>query len=224
MSVLHIARGETGRVWLFFTPVAVAAAAVIIARKRQGEQALVILLLAIQLIVMAGVLRILNDYGITPAKMPAVQIPSDATTIDTRFGASGQIALLGYKVPELRVGAYQTMTLYWQRMSPEPINVAYKVFIHVATNDQDQTRVASDDTGPVDWLYPTTCWQPGQIIEDIHPLTTSIDTHPGQYPIFVGLYDPHGKVRPPTFASPPSRQMYGSILLPQPANVTIEAR
>ena len=220
LSVLHVARGETGRVWLFFTPVAVAAAAIVIARRRQAEQAIVVVLLAAQLVVMAGVLRVLNDYGITPAMMPPATLPADATAVDTRFGASGQIALLGYKIPELRPGAYQTMTLYWQRMSPEPIGVAYKVFIHVADDESDQARLTSSDTAPVDWLYPTTCWQPNQIVEDIHPLEIPRDAKAGQYPVFVGLYDPHGKARPPTFASPPTKQMYGSLLLPQPATVT----
>jgi hypothetical protein len=219
LSILHVARGETGRVWLFFTPAAVAAAAIVIAHRRQAEQAVVIGLLAIQLVVMAGVLRVLNDYGITPAAMPSATVPSDATRIDTRFGASGQIALLGYKIPELRAGTYQTMTLYWQRMSPEPIDVAYKVFIHVADDERDQERVASNDTAPVDWLYPTTCWQPNQIVEDIHPLEIPVDAVPGQYPVFVGMYDPRNKARPPTFASPPTKQMYGSLLLPQPATI-----
>jgi hypothetical protein len=45
------------------------------------------------------------------------------------------------------------------------------------------------------------------------------DAKPGQYPIFVGLYDPAKNERPPTFASAPAKQMYGSVLLPDPATV-----
>jgi hypothetical protein len=219
LSVLGIARAETGRVWLFFTPLAVGAAAIVITQRKGREQAVVVGLLAVQLVVQTAVMRVLNDYGYTPAMMAPVTVPVDAIQIDTRFGASGQIALLGYKLGELQPGGYHKITLYWQRKSAEPIDTAYKVFIHVAQDQSDQGRVASSDTAPVDWLYPTTCWQPEQIVADEHPLVVPQDTQPGNYPVFVGLYDPVSKVRPPTFASPPAQQMYGSILLPEAAHV-----
>ncbi len=220
LSVIHVARGETGRVWLFFTPAAVGAAAILLSARRNGEQIVVVGLLAVQLVVMAGVLRVLNDYGITPQAMPTVTVPAGINRIDTRFGASGQIALLGYTLPEVRPGDYVTMTLYWQDKSTTPIDAAYKVFIHVANDESDQARLTAHDASPVDWLYPTTCWQPNQIVADVHPLVIPQDARPGQYLIFVGLYDPISQTRPPTFASPPARQMYGSILLPQPLTVT----
>jgi hypothetical protein len=219
LSVLGVARAETGRVWLFFTPLAVGAAAIVLVRRKGVEQTVVVGLLAVQLVVQASVMRVLNDYGYTPAMVAPVTVPADATQIDTRFGASGQIALLAYQLGDLQPGGYHKITLYWQRKSPEPIDTAYKVFIHVATDQSDQGRITSSDTAPVDWLYPTTCWQPEQIVADEHPLVVPQDTKPGDYPVFVGLYDPVSKVRPPTFASPPAQQMYGSILLPEPAHV-----
>jgi hypothetical protein len=219
LSVLGVARAETGRVWLFFTPLAVGAAAIVLVRRKGVEQTVVVGLLAVQLVVQASVMRVLNDYGYTPAMMAPVTVPADATQIDTRFGASGQIALLAYQLGDLQPGGYHKITLYWQRKSPEPIDTAYKVFIHVATDQSDQGRITSSDTAPVDWLYPTTCWQPEQIVADEHPLVVPQDAKPGDYPVFVGLYDPVSKVRPPTFASPPAQQMYGSILLPEPAHV-----
>lgn len=219
LAVLGIARAETGRVWLFFTPLAVGTAAIVLARRKGVEQTLVVGLLALQLVVQAAVMRVLNDYGYTPAMMAPVTVPADAKQIDTRFGASGQIALLGYQLGDLQPGGYHKITLYWQRKSPDPIDTAYKVFIHVAMDQSDQGRITSSDTAPVDWLYPTTCWQPEQIVADEHPLVIPQDATPGSYPVFVGLYDPVNKVRPPTFASPPAQQMYGSILLPEPAHV-----
>ncbi|HEY3342981.1 MAG TPA: hypothetical protein VGK81_13220, partial [Anaerolineae bacterium] len=155
----------------------------------------------------------------TPAMVAPVTVPADARQIDTRFGASGQIALLAYKLGDLQPGGYDKITLYWQRKSAEPIDTAYKVFIHVATDQNDQGRVTSSDTAPMDWLYPTTCWQPEQIVADEHPLVVPQDAKSGDYPVFVGLYDPFNKVRPPTFASAPAQQMYGSILLPEPAHI-----
>jgi hypothetical protein len=219
LSILGVARAETGRVWLFFTPLAVGAAAIVLVRRRSGEQAAVVAMLAVQLVVQAGMMRPMTNYGIKPADMPAATVPAGATLIDTRFGANGQIALLGYTLGDLRPGDTTNMTLYWQRMSPAPIDTAYKVFIHLATDQSDQARILAQDAEPVDWLYPTTCWQPNQIIADVHPLEVPADVSPGSYPIFVGLYDPVQKVRPPTFASPPTVQMYGSLLLPTQATV-----
>jgi len=69
-------------------------------------------------------------------------------------------------------------------------------------------------------LYPTTCWAKGQIVEDTHVLPVEVSAQVGDYPIFVGLYDPTKNARPPTFASPPSKQLYGSVLLPTKAKVT----
>lgn len=220
MSVLHVARAETGRVWLFFTPLAVGTAALVLAKRERLSQSVVVGALAVQLVTQASVMRVLNDYGITPDKLPQTAIPAQASMIDSRFGADGHIALLAYSLPELRPGDYAKMTLYWQRMSPDPIPVAYKAFIHIAYDESDQQRLAAHDAAPVDWLYPTTCWLPGQIIADEHPLSIPTDAKPGAYPVFVGLYDPAGKVRPPTFASPPTQHMHGSLLLPKPAIVT----
>ena len=219
LAVAGIARAETGRVWLFFTPLAVGATAIVLVRRKGVEQTAIVGLLAVQLIVQAAVLRVLNDYGYTPAMMPPVTVPADAKSIDTRFGSSGQIALLAYKLSELQPGGYDKITLYWQRKSPEPIATAYKVFVHVALNDSDQARLVSHDAAPVDWLYPTTCWQPNQIVADVHPLAVPQNAQPGTYPVFVGLYDPLMNTRPPTFASPPAKVMYGSILLPDRALV-----
>src|SRR4029453_13862540 len=64
LSVLHVARAETGRVWLFFPPPAVGAAAIVLARRHTAEQTAVMALLALQLVVQAGVMRVMNDYGI----------------------------------------------------------------------------------------------------------------------------------------------------------------
>ncbi|HEY3340943.1 MAG TPA: glycosyltransferase family 39 protein, partial [Anaerolineae bacterium] len=49
LSILGVARAETGRVWLFFTPLAVGAAAIVLVRRRRVEQTVVLGLLAIQL-------------------------------------------------------------------------------------------------------------------------------------------------------------------------------
>jgi len=219
LSLAHVARGETGRVWMFFAPAVVGASAIILAERTSREQHSAVALLALQTAVMALVFRVLGSYGLMPDQLPVAQVPPTATVIDTRFGGNGHIALLAYEVAPLKTGEEGKITLYWQRMSTEPIDPAYSVFVHIATDENDQARVAQDDRMPVDWKYPTTCWQTEQVVMDVHPLPISADAIPGDYPIFVGLDDPAKGQRPPTFASPPAKQLYGSVLLPSKAKV-----
>jgi hypothetical protein len=230
LSVLHVARGETGRVWMYFGPVAVGAAAIVLTGKHgeaenqsdEGGNLLrfsVLALLGLQLVVQSAVLRVMVDYGIVPESLPSATIPADAAFVDTRFGESGQIALLAYKLDALKPGQVSNITLYWQRMSNEPIDNAYKAFVHVAIDESDQARVAAHDEMPMRSQFPTTCWQQNQIVADVHPLVVAADAQPGEYPVFVGLYDRNTGQRPPTFASPPAQQMHGSVLLPTRAVV-----
>ena len=218
LSLAHVARGETGRVWLYFTPVAVGAAAMMLADQTRAFQAFTIGLLGLQLVTQGSLIRT-HEYGYYPDALPAARVPGDATAVDTRFGASGQIALLAYKLSPLTPGHEQPITLWWQRMSEAPIDSAYKAFIHVAADESDQARIAQQDEMPVRSLYPTTCWAKGQIVQDVHRVPVEPDARPGDYPVFIGLYDPVAGTRPPTFASLPSKQMYGSVLVPTKASV-----
>jgi hypothetical protein len=146
-------------------------------------------------------------------------VPAGATTIDTRFGARGQIALLAYEMGPASPNGTSPVTLYWQRMSAEPIDTSYRAFIHIARDETDQARVGSQDGMPVQDLFPTTCWQKDVVIKDRREVPIAQDAPPGRYPVFIGLYDMNTGARPPTFASPPARELYGSILFPEPAIV-----
>jgi hypothetical protein len=219
LSLAHVARGETGRVWLYLAPAAVGAAAIVLAGVPRPAQAAIVGALAVQLIVQGTLLRVLVDYGIVPESLPSATIPPDATVVDARFGASGQIALLAYRLDELRPGQGGTITLYWQRTSDRAIESAYKGFVHVAADEADQNRIAQHDEMPMRSQFPTTCWQQNQVVADVMPLVVSADARPGDYFVFVGLYDPLTERRPPTFASPPAQQLHGSVLLPTRARV-----
>ena len=212
LSLVHVARGETGRVWLYFTPIAVAAAAAML-RDRVRVMLAVFALLGMQTVVMGAVLRV-HEYGYMPETLPAASVPAQATTVDTRFGASGQIALLAYEIDELVPGRESAIRLYWQRMSNEPVWASLRSFVHVAVTTDDQARIAQADGIPMREAYPTTCWAKGQIVVDEQRFRVNDDAVGGEYPLFVGMYDPVDGRRPPTFASPPAQQMHGSVLLP----------
>jgi hypothetical protein len=219
LSLAHVARGETGRVWMYFGPAAVAASAIVLAEATRRAQVAIVGLLALQLVVQGSVLRVLVDYGIVPESLPSATVPANATPVDARFGASGQIALLAYSLDELKPGEEGSITLFWQRMSEQPIDTAFKGFVHVAADESDQARIAQHDEMPMRSQFPTTCWQQNQIVADVMPLPVNAGAQAGEYPVFVGLYDPLTNQRPPTFASLPAQQLHGSVLLPARAMV-----
>jgi hypothetical protein len=85
------------------------------------------------------------------------------------------------------------ITLYWQPTTPLPAN--YTVFIHLRAPDGFVRGQA--DGPPVSGHYPTTEWQPGEIIQDIHPLP--VDDLSQVDHLAIGLYDPVTDERLPAF-------------------------
>ncbi|MBI5567364.1 MAG: glycosyltransferase family 39 protein [Chloroflexi bacterium] len=82
--------------------------------------------------------------------------------VDVTFG--GLIKLIGYRI---EAGGVPRLVLCWQAVKPVPID--YTVFVHVpGANGQ-----ISGDSQPVSGNYPTSVWQPGEIVEDVHSLSTS---------------------------------------------------
>jgi hypothetical protein len=214
LSLAHVARSETGRVWLYFVPLFLGASGVIASALPRWGVALVLGLMVLQGSAQIGVLRVLIDYGIPPERYPKVTIPPDAVQIDTRFTADGAIALRAYRLESGAPGGEGQIVLYWERMSAQPVPHAYKAFVHVAADPEDQSRIAQHDEMPVRSKYPTTCWQRGQIVEDAIRMSIPPDAPPGEYRVFVGLYDPLTQQRTPAFASLPAEERFASILLP----------
>lgn len=73
--------------------------------------------------------------------------------------------------------------LIWQSVAPVPID--YNVFIHVLTPDGE--LVEQSDGPPTGGVYPTSAWQPGEVVVDGRQWTTNLS--PGRYLLQVGLYD-----------------------------------
>jgi hypothetical protein len=119
--------------------------------------------------------------GVLP---PAPDHPADVT-----FGRAAR--LLGYSLDRdtVRPGGLVNLTLYWQALAPLPED--YTVFTHLlgTTNPNTGSPVwAGHDGQPDGGNYPTTDWQPGQVILDVHPLAISADAPPGEVQLEAGLY------------------------------------
>jgi hypothetical protein len=64
----------------------------------------------------------------------------------------------------------------------------YTTFVHL-TNSAGEL-VAQQDQPPLKGAYPTSLWDPGEIIADELALPLPAELPPGRYELLVGLYDP----------------------------------
>ena len=105
--------------------------------------------------------------------------------LSVNFGSL--IELVGYEVSDLSptAGDTLTVTLYWRGL--QPISDDYKVFVNVI-EPPTLTKYAASDAMPVGWARPTTTWQPGEIITDVHTMSVEPSAQPGIYELQVGLY------------------------------------
>ena len=97
------------------------------------------------------------------------------------------ITLLGFEAEmERTAGQPLCVTLYWQASSA--IDQDFTAFLHLVA--PDGFLQAQRDSSPAFGFYPTSQWQPGQIVADMHCLQLPSGLAPGQYDLLAGLYDP----------------------------------
>ena len=104
----------------------------------------------------------------------------------------GKATLVGYRVEnagEIRSQAALQVRIYWRPL--EKIENDLRVFVHV-TDAADQV-VAQQDGVPVNGIWPTPDWLPGELIVDTYQM--QINAPPGAYSLVVGMYDPATVVR-----------------------------
>ena len=91
------------------------------------------------------------------------------------------VELLGWDIePEKHNGT--RLSLYWR--ATRPLSTDYTVFVHLV--HEDEVIVQADNT-PGNGFFPTTWWEPGDVVVDVHLLSTPYDADQEQ--IFIGLYE-----------------------------------
>lgn len=97
------------------------------------------------------------------------------------------IRLQGYGLTaEVEPGNAIALVLRWQ--SIRAVAKDYHVFVHLL--DSRGEKIAQRDGQPVQWMRPTSSWQPGEEILDHYGFLLPGDAIPGDYHIAVGFYDP----------------------------------
>jgi hypothetical protein len=124
----------------------------------------------------------------------------DPTLASTNINnGNGWFRLDGYALtPVITPGGELLLALRWESLRPVEDN--YQVFVHLL-NANDE-KLAQRDGQPVQWLRPTSTWQPGEEIIDRYGLIVPSDLPAGSYAIAVGLYDPVSGQRLPVSAGP----------------------
>jgi hypothetical protein len=113
-------------------------------------------------------------------EISGVPLPDNAANFDDK------IALLDIDLPDdpLVSGGVLPVKLTWQGLAD--MTEDYTVFLQVL-NDQDQI-VGQIDAWPLQGTYPTSQWQPGEIVEDPYEIQLAGDLPPGNYRLQGGLY------------------------------------
>jgi hypothetical protein len=146
-------------------------------------------------------------YTTVPAAtLTALPAGAVATDIEFRDG----IRLLGYAPahPGWTAGEMASLTLYWNAAAPPARD--YTVFVHLSADDE--RIVAQHDGVPALGSRPTTSWRAGDVVADRVRLDMPVDAQPGQYRLWVGLYDPATGVRLPITGPPPGSNVDRALL------------
>ena len=111
--------------------------------------------------------------------------PKPDKQLPARF--DDQIDLQGYSlsVDRLLPGESLDLTLFWAPRG-RPMR-DYTVFVHIL-DDQGQLR-SQADSPPMAGKYPTSVWDAGEMIKDLHTLSLPPDLPAGEYRVAIGLYD-----------------------------------
>ena len=95
--------------------------------------------------------------------------------------------LIGGDFSEVALYPGQTLdyTLHWKAI--DSIDQDYTVFNHLL--DAKGNIIAQQDSMPQQNQYPTSLWEPGEIVLDPHVISLPTELEPGAYTLRVGLYE-----------------------------------
>ncbi len=182
------ARGEVGRLWLFFMPLMALPAAQFL-KKMQPRTWQSVLIIGLQLLITLSLalawqpVRAVTVNGVRPS--PPTTVPDTAVTITFNENQpnTAQITLTGYALTQADEAL--DLTLFWQ--ADKGAARPYTVYTQLL-NEQNEI-IAQQDNWPVNGQWPPTCWSGGETVADSYRLPLPPELPPGQYHLVVGLYD-----------------------------------
>ncbi|HLV35494.1 MAG TPA: hypothetical protein VKY59_10290, partial [Spirillospora sp.] len=176
-----VARGETGRVWLFFAPfVLICAADVLNADKPASSWLAVSAGQGILLVTVGAAWLLISAPNMVPPPAPPGPVtasrPADAT-FAAGFRLVGWDARLTGEAIELRLNwqvSQQMTTPYW--------------FAALLVAPDGSLPQESFVWQALDTEYPTTCWKPGEVVGDTVRLPLPDEVQPGDWWISLTVF------------------------------------
>jgi hypothetical protein len=150
-----------------------------------------------------------------PASLGRISVdPLDPMSpLQVRFGE--ELVLRGYDLVQTR--EVLQLTGYWQ--AQREMETSYKIFVHLVDPSTEEI-VEQYDAVPRSWTYPTSRWQPGEVVDDRISVPVG-NVPPGQYEVKIGCYDVASGERPPVYDENGELHPDGVLSL---ATVSIEGR
>jgi hypothetical protein len=121
------------------------------------------------------------------ATAPLATLPPEASPLDLDF--AGKVVLAGYRLDADNLSRADTLrvTLFWKAQPGVRDN--YDVRLRVV-GPTGHVWMETKGQPPVNGLYPTAAWRPGEIVSDFHALDLAGRLPPGTYGLEVGLFAP----------------------------------
>lgn len=98
----------------------------------------------------------------------------------------GRLRVVGADLPRAEVARGKSATIATTFEVLKELDRDWKFFLHVDMRG-GRHRVHGDHW-PLAGRYPTSSWLPGEFVTDRHELSVPLDTPPGEYEAFLGLY------------------------------------
>lgn len=134
---------------------------------------------------------------------------SPAAASSNSFGQPPLVLLHGYDL--VRQEAALQIRLYWESLAETSVD--WSIFVHL--RDSSGGTIAQKDGPAGSGRYPSSLWEPGEIISDEILLPLPVELPRGQYHLVVGLYDLATGQRLPVRDAANDEMMLTSLELPQ---------
>ena len=130
--------------------------------------------------------QLVDQIFLEPIEIVSWEPEDHQVSHPTAVNFGNEIDLIGYDIDEARAQPGDTVdvTLYWRARGE--MDQDYTVFTHLI-DDEGQIWAQMDDQ-PLRGDYPTSFWDPGQVVRDKYELILPSDIPPGEYQLEVGLY------------------------------------
>jgi hypothetical protein len=183
MVISGTARGETGRVWLFFAGVWLLMAADVLVRLPDRQRAAIVIMQAMVLLSMAAVLRAnFTELTVPPAPPAPIQGPTFTTNAQFVRG-SDAVTLVGLSVDKSPTAV--TLHLYWRADT----TVRRPYILTLVSQPPDKSPRDSLNWVPGDQNDPPACWLPGQTFVDSVTVPLGDKPQPGDWLFSLSIID-----------------------------------